>query len=897
MPPKADWEKWEKKADDKEEKEIKPLDDSDIQILKTYGQGPYAGRLKKIDQDIKEVEKRINEKLGVKESDTGLASPNLWDLPADRQRMGEEHPLQVARCTKIIAMDPVAAERARAVNPEGAAQGQKGADEQDKYVINIKQIAKFVVGLGERVAPTDIEEGMRVGVDRNKYQIQIPLPPKIDASVTMMQVEEKPDVTYSDVGGCKEQIEKLREVVETPLLSPERFVNLGIDPPKGVLLFGPPGTGKTLCARAVANRTDATFIRVIGSELVQKYVGEGARMVRELFEMARSKKACIIFFDEVDAIGGARFDDGAGGDNEVQRTMLELINQLDGFDPRGNIKVLMATNRPDTLDPALLRPGRLDRRVEFSLPDVEGRAHILRIHARSMSVERNIRFDLIARLCPNTTGAELRSVATEAGMFAIRARRKVATERDFLDAVEKVVRQGTKFSSTVLTRPRHTLAFSSSSSRHHDFHFHAEPSKENTLSPTELSRLIEEHAKHPPRPLTLSTLLSFARPLTPESVLKSVGYVFTEIPRRLAMRARSLESLPFIVGMNPFIARTLQAHRRAFQFLIMHPPVKTLEENARFIEQLSELVQSHANDIPAMAKGFQECARYLTPEQISEFLDSTIRNRIAVRLIAEQHIAISRDLARGDNDGNHLGVVDLACSPKEMIGVCGSFVSDLCEATLGASPQIVIDGDADATFAYVPVHLEYILTEILKNAFRATVEWHQRHHSYTSTVPIPPVVITIAAPPRADPATSTRAPGPRYLSMRVRDQGGGVPPANMSRIFSYSFTTAGRGAEGNGSGYDDDGMGGGPYAAQHIGGSAAVDGGGSGSGGGLFTEITGRGVQMGMGTIAGLGYGLPMSRLYARYFGGSFDFKSLDGWGSDVFIKLRCLDDGGDIEL
>jgi 26S proteasome regulatory subunit T1 len=177
----------------------------------------------------------------------------------------------------------------------------------------------------------------------------------------MMQVEEKPDVTYSDVGGCKEQIEKLREVVETPLLSvwsyplidpsrthqrqPERFVNLGIDPPKGVLLFGPPGTGKTLCARAVANRTDATFIRVIGSELVQKYVGEGARMVRELFEMARSKKACIIFFDEVDAIGGARFDDGAGGDNEVQRTMLELINQLDGFDPRGNIKVLMATNR------------------------------------------------------------------------------------------------------------------------------------------------------------------------------------------------------------------------------------------------------------------------------------------------------------------------------------------------------------------------------------------------------------------------------------------------------------------------------------------------------------------------------------------------------------------------
>ncbi|PPQ78155.1 hypothetical protein CVT25_015488 [Psilocybe cyanescens] len=450
MPPKADWEKYEKKIDNKDDEKIVALDDSDIQILKTYGQGPYAKQIRDAEKDIKDIQARINEKLGVKESDTGLASPNLWDLAADRQRMGEEHPLQVARCTKIILKDPELEKEAKSVNAQGAQQGQKGADEQDKYVINIKQIAKFVVGLGDRVAATDIEEGMRVGVDRTKYQIQIPLPPKIDASVTMMQVEEKPDVTYSDVGGCKEQIEKLREVVETPLLQPERFASLGIDPPKGVLLFGPPGTGKTLCARAVANRTDATFIRVIGSELVQKYVGEGARMVRELFEMAKSKKACIIFFDEVDAIGGARFDDGAGGDNEVQRTMLELINQLDGFDNRGNIKILMATNRPDTLDPALLRPGRLDRRIEFSLPDNEGRAHILRIHARSMNVERDIRFDLIARLCPNTTGAELRSVATEAGMFAIRARRKVASERDFLDAVEKVVRQGTKFSSTPL---------------------------------------------------------------------------------------------------------------------------------------------------------------------------------------------------------------------------------------------------------------------------------------------------------------------------------------------------------------------------------------------------------------------------------------------------------------
>ncbi|KAL3318134.1 26S protease regulatory subunit 7 [Cichlidogyrus casuarinus] len=408
------------------EKEIKALDEGDIALLKAYSAVPYGDDIKKTEKDIQDLLKQVNELTGIKESDTGLAPPALWDLAADKLALSNEHPLQVARCTKIIDASSI----------------------EPKYIINVKQFAKFVVDLAENVAPTDIEEGMRVGVDRTKYQIHIPLPPKIDPTVTMMQVEDKPDVTYGDVGGVKEQIDKLREVVEMPLLHPEKFVNLGIEPPKGCLLFGPPGTGKTLCARAVANRTDACFIRVIGSELVQKYVGEGARMVRELFELARTKKACIIFFDEIDAVGGARFDDGVGGDNEVQRTMLELINQLDGFDPRGNIKVLMATNRPDTLDPALVRPGRLDRKLEFSLPDLEGRAQIFKIHARSMSVEKDIRYELLARLCPNSTGAEIRSVCTEAGMFAIRSRRKMATEKDFLEAIQKVIKSYAKFSAT-----------------------------------------------------------------------------------------------------------------------------------------------------------------------------------------------------------------------------------------------------------------------------------------------------------------------------------------------------------------------------------------------------------------------------------------------------------------
>ncbi|KAL6044831.1 26S proteasome regulatory subunit 7A [Balamuthia mandrillaris] len=416
---------------DIEEKDqpVKALDAGDIALLKTYGVGPYAKPIKQVQEDITKITKRINEICGIKESDTGLAPPSMWDLVADKQMMQEEQPLLVSRCTKII-------------------KGGEGEEDESKYVINAKQHGKYVVGLGDRVAAADIEEGMRIGVDRKKYQIQIPLPPKIDPSVTMMKVDEKPNVTYNDVGGSKEQIEKLREVVELPLLHPERFVQLGIDPPKGVLMYGPPGTGKTLLARAVANRTDATFIRVIGSELVQKYVGEGARMVRELFEMARSKKACIIFFDEVDAIGGTRFDDGAGGDNEVQRTMLELINQLDGFDARGNIKVLMATNRPDTLDPALTRPGRLDRKVEFDLPDLEGRAQIFRIHAKQMSCDRDIRFELLARLCPNSTGADIRSVCTEAGMFAVRARKKTVSEKDFLDSINKVIKGYAKFSAT-----------------------------------------------------------------------------------------------------------------------------------------------------------------------------------------------------------------------------------------------------------------------------------------------------------------------------------------------------------------------------------------------------------------------------------------------------------------
>lgn len=397
----------------------------------------------------------------------------------------------------------------------------------------------------------------------------------------------------------------------------------------------------------------------------------------------------------------------------------------------------------------------------------------------------------------------------------------------------------------------------------------------------EVAQLLSKYVTSPPRPINLSKLLSFGRPLTNESVLDSVSYALAEIPRRLATRVRSLEALPFIVGTNPFIAKTLNAFRDSFQTLATYPPVTATEENVKFTELLANLVQKHANDIPTLAKGFQECSRYMSPTQISNFLDGAIRSRISVRLIAEQHITLTQALNDPDCDRRSVGVVNMHCSPKRMIHMCGSFVAELCEATLGASPSISIDGDVDATFAYVPVHLEYILTEVLKNSFRATVEHHARQ-PHSSLKPLPPVIITLSPLTRSANSIDQGT----FFSFRVRDQGGGVSASNMARIFSYAFTTAGRATEAG-----EDESGGGPYAAQHVGGIAAVGGGESSGEANLFGEIAGKGLQTGLGTIAGLGYGLPMSRLYARYFGGSLQLLSLEGWGSDVFVKLRCLDE------
>jgi len=311
-----------------------------------------------------------------------------------------------------------------------------------KVLVKVHPEGKYVVDLDKALDMTTIVPNLRVALRSDSYTLHKILPNKVDPLVSLMKVEKVPDSTYDMVGGLDKQIREIKEVIELPIKHPELFESLGIAQPKGVLLYGPPGTGKTLLARAVAHHTECTFIRVSGSELVQKYIGEGARMVRELFVMAREHAPSIIFMDEVDSIGSTRIDSGGGsGDSEVQRTMLELLNQLDGFESTKNIKVLMATNRIDILDPALLRPGRIDRKIEFPNPGETARLDILKIHSRKMNLTRGINLKKIADQLSNASGAEIKGVCTEAGMYALRERRVHVTQEDFEMAVAKVLKK------------------------------------------------------------------------------------------------------------------------------------------------------------------------------------------------------------------------------------------------------------------------------------------------------------------------------------------------------------------------------------------------------------------------------------------------------------------------
>ncbi|MHA1233779.1 MAG: proteasome-activating nucleotidase, partial [Promethearchaeota archaeon] len=282
--------------------------------------------------------------------------------------------------------------------------------------------------------------GMRVALNQRTFAIMEILPTKLDPFVKGMEViDEIPDISYEDVGGLDDQIMEVRETVELPLLKPELFKRVGIDPPKGVLLYGPPGTGKTLVAKAVAHETDATFIRIIGSELVQKFIGEGARLVREIFNLAKQKAPTILFIDELDAIGSQRLKIATSGDREVQRTLMQLLSELDGFEQRGDVKIIGATNRVDILDPALLRPGRFDRMIFFPVPDEKARESIFSIHSRNLNIEGEVKFKNLVNLTEGATGADIKAICTEAGMFAIRKDKETIVKDDFIEAVNKVM--------------------------------------------------------------------------------------------------------------------------------------------------------------------------------------------------------------------------------------------------------------------------------------------------------------------------------------------------------------------------------------------------------------------------------------------------------------------------
>merc|ERR1711997_1337065 len=284
-----------------------------------------------------------------------------------------------------------------------------------------------------------LEPGCAVLLHNKTMSIVGILQEDADPMVSVMKVEKAPLESYADIGGLEDQIQEIKEAVELPLAHPELYEDIGIKPPKGVILYGEPGTGKTLLAKAVANSTSATFLRVVGSELIQKYLGDGPKLVRELFRVAEEHAPSIVFIDEIDAVGTKRYDSNSGGEREIQRTMLELLNQLDGFDARGDVKVIMATNRIDSLDPALIRPGRIDRKIEFPLPDEKTKRRIFGIHTGKMTLAEDVDLEEYIMSKDDLSGADIKAICTEAGLLALRERRMKVTQEDFKKSKENVL--------------------------------------------------------------------------------------------------------------------------------------------------------------------------------------------------------------------------------------------------------------------------------------------------------------------------------------------------------------------------------------------------------------------------------------------------------------------------
>jgi len=308
----------------------------------------------------------------------------------------------------------------------------------NRVIVRSSAGPRFLVRSSTSLNQEDLKPGARVTLNQQSLAIVDLIPNSFDAQVYGMELVDSPQETYADIGGLTDQINEIKEAVELPLKRPDLFLRIGVEPPKGVLLYGPPGTGKTLLAKAVAHETNAHFMRVVGSELVQKYIGEGARLVRELFDLAKKKSPTIIFIDEIDAVGASRTEANTSGDREVQRTLMQLLAGMDGFENRGDVKIIGATNRIDILDKALLRPGRFDRIIEIPLPDADGRLSILKVHSRALTMDDSVNLTEIAARTDGRNGADLHAICMEAGMFAIRKERAAITQEDFLIAIEKV---------------------------------------------------------------------------------------------------------------------------------------------------------------------------------------------------------------------------------------------------------------------------------------------------------------------------------------------------------------------------------------------------------------------------------------------------------------------------
>ena len=365
----------------------------------------------------------LEERLTVLESQNEEMRDELLDANAENNKYQQKLE-RLTHENKKLKQSPLFVATVQELNEDGAIIKQHGNNQE--------ALTEITDEMRGRLEPDD-----RVAVNNSLSVVKL-LDDETDVRARVMQVDASPEVSYGNIGGIDDQIAEVRETVEMPLKSPDMFDDVGIDPPSGVLLHGPPGTGKTMLAKAVANQTDATFIKMAGSELVHKFIGEGAKLVRDLFELARQHQPAVIFIDEIDAIAARRTESKTSGDAEVQRTMMQLLSEMDGFDDRGEIRIIAATNRFDMLDQAILRPGRFDRLIEVPKPNPAGREQIFKIHTRSMSTDDDLDFGSLATTVEDASGADIKAICTEAGMFAIRDDRTVVQMSDFEQAYEKI---------------------------------------------------------------------------------------------------------------------------------------------------------------------------------------------------------------------------------------------------------------------------------------------------------------------------------------------------------------------------------------------------------------------------------------------------------------------------